>query len=358
MARVIGLDIGGANIKATFIRTRNGSIEKIKTVIDFFPIWKRGKELLPEALRQIIRKLNDFDKLDCVGVTMTAELSDAYWTKKTGVNHVLDCTIQVFENTPIFVLNVEARLISIKEATSQPLSVAAANWSATGWLASQFVEDCIIIDVGSTTTSIIPVIEGKIVAAGKTDLEKLVNGELVYTGSLRTNVATIVSRIPVRNGTARVSSERFSLSGDVHLILGSIIEEEYTTETADCRGKTRKEAMARLARVVCADIETLTEREIHDMAKHIHEAQIKQIIDGLKQVYDRMDPYLKKKIPIIIAGLGRNFLAKKAAKKMGFSLIVDFSEITGIEASIVSPSVGVALMAANEMERRNVKWMR
>ena len=84
-------------------------------------------------------------------------------------------------------------------------------------------------------------------ARGKTDLEKLMCGELVYTGSLRTNVAAIVHSIPIRNGVAGVASELFALSGDVHLVLGNISEEDYTSETADGRGKTVPEALARLS---------------------------------------------------------------------------------------------------------------
>ena len=107
-------------------------------------------------------------------------------------------------------------------------------------------------------------------AQGKTDLDKLMCGELIYTGSLRTNVAAIVHSVPIRDGCATVSSELFALSGDAHMILGHITEEQYTSETADGRGKTVPEALARLARVVCADTEMLTKQEIIDIAKYIY----------------------------------------------------------------------------------------
>jgi len=141
-------------------------------------------------------------------------------------------------------------------------------------------KNCIIIDVGSTTTSIIPVIDGKIVAEGRTDLEKLQNGELVYSGSLRTNVATILDGIPVKGRVTRVSSELFSQSGDVHLLLGNIGKEEYTAETCDGRGKTRREASARLARVICADTDMLTEQEIANMAQFVYDRQVEQISEA------------------------------------------------------------------------------
>ena len=207
----------------------------------------------------------------------------------------------------------------------------------------------------STTTSIIPVVNGKILTEGRNDLEKLQNGELVYSGSLRTNIATIVNRIPVRGCMTRVSSELFSQSGDVHLLLGNIERKDYTAETCDGRGKTRREALARLARVVCADMDMLTEQEIIEIAKFVYSQQIEQIANGLKQVSERIKPMLQKETGVVV-GLGRKFLARKAAQKAGFKCIVDMNELIGIDAAVVSPSVGVAIMVASNLEGKIVEW--
>ncbi|MFA5870230.1 MAG: hydantoinase/oxoprolinase family protein, partial [Candidatus Bathyarchaeia archaeon] len=207
MIQVFGLDIGGANIKSALLKAEGGLIETLETAVEYFPIWRRGKEQLPVVLEEIRKGAIDQIEVDGVGVTMTAELSDAYRTKREGVGHILDCVAQVFADARLFVLDVEANLRSIEDARREPIRVAAANWAATGWMISKEIRDCIIIDIGSTTTSIIPVASGRIAAAGRTDLEKLLNGELVYTGSLRTNVAAIVNSIPIRDGSARVSSE-------------------------------------------------------------------------------------------------------------------------------------------------------
>jgi probable H4MPT-linked C1 transfer pathway protein len=293
--------------------------------------------------------------LDGVGVTITAELSDAYQTKKEGIDHVLDSVTEVFGEASTFVLDVEADLLPVKDAREKPLKVASANWAATGWMISQLIKNCIVVDVGSTTTSIIPVLEGKIAAEGKTDLQKLQNGELVYSGSLRTNVAAIVDSIPVRGRDTRVSSELFSQSGDVNLILDNIGKEEYTAETCDGRRKTRREAMARLARVVCADTDMLTEQEIVDMAKFVHIRQVEQIAGGLNQVYERVKPRLQKGT-VVVTGLGRNFLARKAAENSGFENIINMEDFLGSDAAVVAPSVGVALMLATRLEGKTVKW--
>jgi hypothetical protein len=358
MVNVAGLDIGGVNTKAAFLNTQRGTVKTFKTAIEYFPIWKRGAEQLPQVLEKLRKLLVNSATLDGVGVTMTAELSDIYRTKREGVNHILDCVISVFADVSTFILDVNAKLISIREARRDPLKVAAANWTATGWMVSRMIGNCLIVDVGSTTTSIIPVIDRKIAALGKTDLEKLLSGELVYTGALRTNVATIVNHIPIRGGKARVSSELFAQSGDVHLLLNNIQEEDYTVETADGREKTKKEAMARLARVVCADIDMLDEQEIIDVARFIYEKQVEQIAEGLSQVYERMKKRIHKDVPVVVTGPGRNFLARKAAEKAGLNKVIDLSELLGVNASLMSPSVGVALMVASRLEGKTVKWKR
>jgi probable H4MPT-linked C1 transfer pathway protein len=355
MVNILGLDIGGANTKASFIKTQDYTVKELRTSMEYFPIWKKGKEQLPKVLEKLKKRLVD-SALDGVGVTVTAELSDAYQTKKEGVHHILDCVTEVFGDAPTFVLDVEANLLSVEDARREPIKISSANWAATGWMLSKLISNCIVVDVGSTTTSIIPVINGKIAAEGRTDLEKLQNGELVYSGSLRTNVAAIVNGILVRGKVARVSSELFAQSGDVHLILGSIGEKEYSAETCDGRGKTRMEAMARLARVVCADIDMLTEQEIVDMAKFVYRKQLEQISGGLKQVHERIKQSLQEKVVVVVTGLGRNFLARKAAENAEFKDIIDMEEHLGADATVVSPSVGVALMLASKLEGKTVRW--
>ncbi len=349
--KVLALDVGGANIKAAALEVKKNRIIGLKTAKLYFPIWRRGKESLQRAIKDVTEKLGS-EKFEAVGLTMTAELSDAYFTKREGVNHVIECVEKVFPKFPISVLNVKGELVTPETAKKGHLEVASANWVATGWLVANWYKNCIVIDVGSTTTSIIPVFNGKIVAKGKTDLEKLICGELVYTGSLRTNIATITKKVPVKGFFSRVSSEVFALSGDVHLLLGHISQESYSTETADGRGKTRKEAMARVARVICADLGMLNEGEIISICSYIYMEQINQIVEGLKQVSSRFAQVKNSKNPISIVttGLGRSFLAGEAAKKAGFQKIITLPEKLKEAAFITAPVSGLALLTAVKEE--------
>ncbi len=145
-----------------------------------------------------------------------------------------------------------------------------------------------------------------------------------------------------------MSSELFAQTGDVHLLLGNISEADYTSETADGKGKTVEAASVRLAHVVCADTETLKPHEIRAIAQYIHEQQIQQIAQGLNQVYNRLPNNAKQAVPTVVTGLGREVLAKKAAQQIGVSKILDMTALFA-DAAFASPAVGVALMAATEL---------
>lgn len=354
MVYALGFDVGGANTKAALIQSENGKVLEIKVASTYFPVWKNPQKL-PNVLLAIKEQLGA-SKIDVLGLTMTAELSDAYQTKREGVHHILFCTKTAFPNTAIHVLNTDATLSSVEAAEAEPLRVASANWAATGWLVAQHLKDAVVVDVGSTSTSIISIAHGKVAVQGKTDLDKLLCGELVYTGSLRTNVAAIVQAIPLRGGFALVSSELFAQSGDVHRVLGHIAEESYTSETADGRGKSVSEAMARLARVVCADIEMLKTPEIAEMARYIYQQQIKQITEGLSRVYNCTKSLTSKKVPIVVTGLGKDFLARKSAQHLGADAIVDLDTLLPKQAVVATPAVGVALMALTKHTGEPIKW--
>ncbi len=353
--KVLGFDIGGANTKAAFIITRDGDIAKTMVSTEYFPMWKQP-ERLQLVLRKLTKKVAKSSRVDLVIATMTAELADSYKTKREGVNSILNQLERTFRRNKVLVVDVEGRLMTLAEARAKPLTVAAANWAATGWLAAKLKPDCIVIDVGSTTTSIIPIRGGKVSAEGKTDLEKLILGELVYTGSLRTNVATIVDTMPTKKGVARVSSEVFAQSADVHLILGNISQSDYTVDTPDGKEKTREASLIRLARVVCADTDMLNEKALIDMAEHVYKAQISQIAQALNQVANRLKME-KKKLTAVITGLGRNFLARKAAQQAGFTKVADFGELMDGDVAKVSTAFATALMGASYVQGGFVRWM-
>src|SRR5207237_2944840 len=115
---------------------------------------------------------------------------------------------------------------------------------------------------------VIPIVGGRVCARGRTDPARLQSGELVYTGALRTPICAIVQSVPVAGRRCRVAAEYFAVAADVHLWLEQIRERDYTCDTPDGRGRARSEVGARLARMVCADLEILGPDDITAIAQH------------------------------------------------------------------------------------------
>src|SRR5947209_4384058 len=75
-------------------------------------------------------------------------------------------------------------------------AIASANWRASAEAAALHVRDAILLDIGSTTTDLIPIVAGAVAAVGADDAGRLAAGELVYTGLTRSFVMAMAARAP------------------------------------------------------------------------------------------------------------------------------------------------------------------
>src|SRR5262249_11088178 len=144
-----------------------------------------------------------------------------------------------FPSDPVQVFTVDGRFVTPDQARAVPLEVGASNWVATATLAARLAPDAILIDIGTTSTDIIPLVAGAVAARGRTDPGRLSTGELVYTGAVRTPVEAIVRDVPLWDGRATVSAEAFATAGDAHVWLGALPPEDYTAPTGDRRPVSR-----------------------------------------------------------------------------------------------------------------------
>jgi probable H4MPT-linked C1 transfer pathway protein len=143
-------------------------------------------------------------------------------------------------------------------------------------------------------------------------VERLLEGELVYTGALRTNVAAALPHVPIGGQPCSVASELFAISADAHLLLGNLAPEQCTCSFPDDRGTSLAEVRARLARVVCADPEQLAHDDIEAIAAAVEEAQVTSIAAALARVAARTPAGTGA----IAVGVGA-FLARAAAARCG-----------------------------------------
>lgn len=341
---ILGWDVGGANVKAARLNDAGdgGDAGEPAIIERPFALWREPMRL-PEVLAEVAAELGGAETM---AVTMTAELADCFATKREGVGSVLDAFQVAFPGAALHIYGVDGRFHSDAEARQRPLRVAAANWMASATFLADSFPNAVLIDVGSTTTDIIPIVGARVVARGRTDTGRLRSGELVYTGALRTPVCAIVRSVPLRARRCRVAAECFAIAADVHLWLRRIDAAGYSCETPDGRGRGRDEAGARLARVVCADLETLGPTDITAIAEHVARAQVRQIGSGVRQVLRRLGASAPR--IAVLAGAGA-FVARAAAAEADLTPWPLESRV-GPQAARATPAIAVARLLARESE--------
>jgi len=334
---LLGWDVGGANVKAARVSAAD---DPAPVVVERpFALW-RDPGGLADVLQETARRLGPARKM---AVTMTAELADCFATQREGVTHVLDAFVQAFPQSETWVYGTDGRFRSPDDARARPREVAAANWVAAATLVARHVRDALLLDVGSTTADIVPILDGCVAARGRTDLERLQSGELVYTGLLRTPACAIAGRLPLRGGSCGVAAELFAIAADAHLWLGRIDEADYTCETPDGRGRSRRECGARLARLVCADLELLSEDDVSAIARHLVLTQERQLGAAIRRVRRRLGDAAPGTAVVVGAGAA---LALAAAQQAGLS-VLDLASQLGAAAARAVPAAAVALLLAD-----------
>jgi probable H4MPT-linked C1 transfer pathway protein len=327
---VIGWDIGGVNTKMACVD--GGRVRAVEG---------QPYELqrAPAALAGVLRTLAAAQPAAAAhAVTMTAELSQFFRTKREGVTFVLDAVEAAFPAAAIHVLTSEGAFLSPAEARAAPIAVAAANWAATARLAATQHPDALLVDIGTTSTDIIPIAAGGVSVQGFTDPDRLASGELVYTGAVRTPAEAMASHVPFGSGVAGVSAEGFALSGDVHVWRGDLAPADYTVPAPDGRPTTREFVRERLARVVCADREMAGDAQITAIADALAAAQVERVRDAVARVAAR-HPRIRT---AVVTGLGA-FIGERAARAAGLD-VVPFAGELGDAAARVAPAACVALL--------------
>ena len=279
---MIGIDVGGANLKV---------VDETGVHIHYCPLF----EMAPiTSLLEPYASGED----DRAAVVMSGELADCFSNKMEGISFIVDAVRRVFPAAQFYGTDAAFH-------TGAVPALAAANWLASAdYLRSKYPR-AVLLDIGSTTADIIPLARFGALR-GLTDLARLQQGYLVYTGMLRTNVATLLRTVDIDGITTPVSSEYFATSADAHLVLGTITAGDYCCDTPDHKEKTRDASLRRLARVVCADLDEIGEQGAMQIARQFRDAQCTQVCEAVRACAAASGTE-----SIIVAGIGASFFAGK-----------------------------------------------
>ena len=347
-AAVFGWDVGGAHVKVSMADAAGAVLDVAQWAC---PLWQ-GLDHLERTIDLVFERW-PAARTDAPlhAVTMTGEMVDLFEDRAHGVQAIAAALAQRLGPRLRFYAG-DAGWLTPQSCADGWRSVASANWLATAsWIASR-VPDALLIDIGSTTTDIIPIAGGGVVARAATDAGRLATGELVYQGVVRTPLCGIAQRIEFAGETVNVMNEWFATTADVYRLTGELAPHYDLYPSADQGPKTEAASRTRLARMIGRDAHEAGSGEWRGFALRWRELQLREIGANLARV-TAAHPELAA-APLVGAGCGRFLAAALASMEAGEAprAYIDFGTLAGVPANrsdwaaTCAPSVAVALLAA------------
>ncbi len=342
MTAVIGWDLGGANLKLAHLAAgRLVQVAQIPCPIrqeasKFDAALEQGLLLCPSGATH--------------AVTMTGELSDVFAGRAEGVAYLVDMMRRATDGEALF-YGGQAGFLDCIRAVERSGEVASANWHASAALVSLIVPDGLLVDIGTTTTDLVPLKSGAVAARFHSDGERLGGGELIYTGAVRTPVMAVARTAPFNGRMQRIAAERFATMADVWRLVGELPHDADPYPTPDRMGKSTQQSAARLARMLGRDLDDAGLLGMIDVARHFAACQVAEIETASEALFSR--EAMAPAAPVIGAGCGR-FIARQVAQTLGRPYY-DFAELIACEpaardmAAVCAPAVAVGLLAEREL---------
>ncbi|WP_139826231.1 hydantoinase/oxoprolinase family protein [Derxia lacustris] len=359
---VVGWDVGGAHVKAAL--ARDG---RIVDIVQWpCPLWQ-GLDHLDHAIEATLARW-PAARHALHAVTMTGEMTDLFANREAGVVGIAS-HMQTALGPGLLLYAGPERWIAPAQAQAHWHAVASANWLASAELVARNLRDALLVDIGSTTTDLIAVRDGKVLSlgrppaalagahdAGRDDVSRLASGELVYLGVVRTPLCALARRIAFGGRDLNVMNEFFATSADVFRLTGELDPEHDQHAPADNGAKTAEATRARLARMVGLDARDASEDAWLGFAREWRRAFVDELRFNLGRVLAAAG--LPASAPLVAAGCG-SFLVEGLAQAGGRH-VLGFERMARLDrplsavdeqrsrwARVCAPSVAVALLGSS-----------
>jgi (4-(4-[2-(gamma-L-glutamylamino)ethyl]phenoxymethyl)furan-2-yl)methanamine synthase len=335
---ITGWDVGGAHLKAARIDASG-----VRDVVQLpCPLWQ-GSRHLEQAVRQVTER---FGASPYHAVTMTGEMADLFANRREGVACIANTMQQSLAGAEVRIFAARRGFVEPVQAAEFASDIASANWYASAAWTAQHEADVVLIDVGSTTTDIVPIAGGKVSARGLRDAERLRLEELVYSGVARTSLVSVAQGAPFDGQWYPLMDERFATMADVYRLTGKLAEHADQYASADGAEKTPRASARRLARMIGFDAEDAPLAAWQGLADYFAARQAAHIERAVLRQLSRAD--IAQSSTFVGAGVGR-FIVKELAVRTE-KRYVDFAALSPASPaehdwiSNCAPAVAVALL--------------
>jgi (4-(4-[2-(gamma-L-glutamylamino)ethyl]phenoxymethyl)furan-2-yl)methanamine synthase len=343
---VVGWDIGGAHLKAAAFDAKGRAQAALQVPC---ALW-RGLNQLEDALDRALAQLPAGALASRHAATMTGELVDLFCDRDEGVRRIVATLRDRIGADRLRLFAGERGFVNSDRAMEWAADVASANWLATAQLIASRLGEALLVDIGSTTTDLVGIRGGRVHALGRSDFERLVSGELAYSGVVRTPLMAIAGAIEFDAMRVPLMAEHFATSADVYRLTGELDERCDQHAAADGGDKSAQASARRLARMIGCDARQRPLASWRALAGSFRAAQLERIGRAAQQVALRSA--IAPEAAVVAAGSGA-FLACELARAL-HRPVVQFAHLfecdmdDSVALSVCAPAAAVAMLALRE----------
>lgn len=335
----VGWDLGGAHLKRVVLDSRGRVMDACQFAC---PLW-RGLEHLTAALEAVHEP---GDALHAI--TMTGELCDNFGSRDAGVAAIADAAVQVLgSDATRFYAGPAGWLSPAALNDGNAGTCASANWHAMAQAVARRCADAVLIDVGSTTTDLVPIAGGRVACRGFSDASRLASAELVYTGVVRTPLMALAQYAPCAGEMQGLAAEYFANTADIYRLRGELPVCADLHDTADGEDRSPESSGRRVMRMLGRDF-TDDVASARRAADYFAYRQFDLLQRALLRVRSGME---NDTATIVAAGVG-HFLVERLASFNALECVnfASLFELAGADPHLVStcaPAVAVAVLRAD-----------
>lgn len=327
--KVLGLDVGNAKLKLCLIDSP-GDLAQARVVWDSLPIpYSENRSCDFEqgipfnlALFSHLNEL-DLDSLDLIVVCSSQAYSFPVFHQ--GVTHLAHLLQELLTPVPVYFIRTDGVLTPTQDLLqSLPEDLYAyvlTNFFGSAYLGSKLIRNGLAIDIGTTTTDIIPIIEGQIDPVGLAHPQHYLKfrSERYRINWLGLTIIPLVSLAE----RVHIGSHSYQMVGRdyrtelVFSVLGQVQPDLISRHAYGHVFPEPEDAARRLAQIAGLDAFLHTHEEVIAIAQFFYERLLVKVTEAIQAVTSETFANIES-LEVALFALGEEALAKPAVLRAGF----------------------------------------
>ncbi len=245
-----------------------------------------------------------------------------------GMRHSASIIKMIFPRQKVYFIRCDGQLIPINDIFELEDSEASAfgctNFLGTSLIATKNFNEGLAIDMGTISTSIIPIIDGQIDPVALNNPKgymqhRYSTGKHIWYGVMHTSLIHITNQAKTRKANYNLIL-RSCTTNTLCTILNIIDADIANVHVNDSSKITHLDlAYMNLAETIGLDINSISFNELDEIAKDIYYQMILKLSDNIRNILSNMNYKSFDNLKILAGGLGQDAFIIPALSNTGFS---------------------------------------